>query len=55
MLTCPRCGSQNRDSARFCQECGASFSPDRLLPDLDQYLLLAKLCIRPLEWNKGRR
>ena len=24
-MTCPRCQAQNRDSARFCRECGATF------------------------------
>lgn len=29
MITCPTCGKQNRREARFCQYCGADFSPTR--------------------------
>jgi len=32
MITCPKCGKQNRRGARFCQYCGADLSPERLLP-----------------------
>ena len=27
LRTCPRCGSQNPDGVRFCQECGAKLGP----------------------------
>jgi hypothetical protein len=26
MTTCPRCRAENRDGARFCRECGATFA-----------------------------
>jgi Double zinc ribbon/Adenylate and Guanylate cyclase catalytic domain len=26
-MTCPRCQAANRDGARFCRECGATFPP----------------------------
>src|SRR5713226_9795644 len=25
VMTCPRCQAENRDGARFCRECGATF------------------------------
>src|SRR6184192_1093655 len=27
MATCPSCGSENREGARFCDSCGAALSP----------------------------
>lgn len=27
MLTCPNCGTENPDRAKFCLECGATFTP----------------------------
>jgi len=26
MRTCPSCGSENTDTAKFCSECGTSFA-----------------------------
>lgn len=31
MVTCPKCGGQNRTKAKFCQLCGADLSPHRTL------------------------
>jgi serine/threonine protein phosphatase PrpC len=39
MLTCPKCGAQNRRGARFCSSCGADLSPTRSMsvePDENQ-------------------
>ncbi len=32
MITCPKCGQQNRLTAKFCQHCGADPSPTRAMP-----------------------
>lgn len=32
MITCPKCGRQNRPQAKFCRYCGADFSPGRDVP-----------------------
>lgn len=32
MITCPKCGQQNRLTAKFCQHCGADLSPTRAMP-----------------------
>ncbi|MDY7079521.1 MAG: SpoIIE family protein phosphatase [Chloroflexota bacterium] len=29
MITCPKCGKQNRPTAKFCKYCGTDFSPTR--------------------------
>lgn len=34
MQTCPKCGEQNQDTARFCQACGTPLAPSEPEPEL---------------------
>ena len=33
MITCPSCGTANRDTAHFCQDCAAPLSAERVCPN----------------------
>jgi len=47
-MFCPKCGTENRDSARFCKHCGQPLpkaSPPRKLPWLIGALVLAVVCV----------
>jgi len=35
MLYCPECGIENKDTAKFCLECGARIKPQPTVPDVN--------------------
>jgi class 3 adenylate cyclase/tetratricopeptide (TPR) repeat protein len=44
VATCPRCGQENPDGARFCNACGAPLTPDAAAPREERKIVTVLFC-----------